>query len=102
MVGDELAQNHDHHDTGGQVVEDGGEEEGEEGDTPEERTLGMGLHHLANPVEATILVNDFHDGHRSHQEEERGGGIAQMLLDDGGHLLHHTSRTAGIVRVHQL
>ena len=102
MVGDELSENHDHHDTGGKIVEDGREEEGKDSDTPEERTLRLGLHHLANPVESAVLVNDFHDGHRTHQEEECCSGIAQMFLDDSGHLLHHSSSTACIIRVHQL
>ena len=102
MVGNELSENHDHHDTGGQIVEDGREEEGKDSDTPEERTLRLGLHHLANPVESAVLVHDFHDGHRTHQEEECCGSIAQMFLDDSGHLLHHSCCTACIIRVHQL
>ena len=102
MIGDELAENHDHHDTGSQVVEDGREEESENSNTPEEPTLRLGFHHLANPVETAILVYDFHDGHRTHQEEKCSSGIAQMLLDDSGHLLYHTCSAACIIRVHQL
>jgi len=83
----QLAQNHHHHDARGEIVENGREEECHEGYAPQQRTLGTGFHHRAHPVEPAILVDDLDDGHGSHEEEQRGRRAAEMVLDDGTHLI---------------
>ena len=74
MVADQLAQNHDHHDAGGKVVEDGREEECHKGNAPQQDTLGVGVHHLSDEIKASILIHKFYYSHRTHQEEECGRG----------------------------
>lgn len=84
VVGHQLAQYHDHDDGRGHVVEDGGQEEGEDGDAPEQGALAARGQQVAHEVEAAVLVDGFDDGHGAHQEEERGGRAAQVAFDDGG------------------
>ena len=102
VVGNELTQNHNHHDTGSQVVEDGRKEEGKEGYAPQQSTLRLCLHHLANPVESAILVYYLYDRHGSHQEEEGRCSIAKVFLDNTRYLFYHSCSTTCIVRVHHL
>ena len=84
MVGHELAQNHDHDNGRGHVVQDGRQEEGQDGDAPQQGPLAAGRQHVAHEVEAAVLVDGFDDGHGAHQEEEGGGRAAQVAFDDGG------------------
>ena len=77
-----FAQHHDHHDRGGEIVEDGREEECHEGHAPHQFPLGARLQGVAHKVETAVGIHDFHDGHGSHKEEERSGSIAEMVLDD--------------------
>ena len=62
----------------------------------------MGLHHSAHPVEATVLVDNLNDCHGTHKEEQRSRGVAEVLLDDGGHLIGHSGYAARVVRVHKV
>ena len=77
----QLAEHHDHHDARGEVVEDGREDECHEGDAPQELALVRGGHHVAHKVETAVLVNNLHDGHGTHQEEERLARLAKVLLE---------------------
>ena len=91
MVVDQLTQHHDHDNRSGQVVEHGREEEGDEGYFPQQRALGARMQHIAHKVEAAVGVDDFHNGHGSHEEEERFGDFAEMLAQDvRGNKIHHT------------
>ena len=40
---------------------------------------------LAHKVETAVLVDEFHNGHGAHEEEERGGRGAKVVLDDAAH-----------------
>ena len=81
MFLDQFAQDHDHHDARGKVVENGREEERQESNTPQQCALAFALHHTTYPVKSTILVHDLHDGHGTHEEEQRRGGVTQVLGD---------------------
>ena len=71
----QLPQHHNHHNRSGEVVEDGRQEEGHEGNTPHQFPLGACLDGVSYEVETTIRVDNLHDGHSTHQEEQGGGSI---------------------------
>ena len=77
----QLPQHHDHDNRRRQVVQDRRQEEGHEGHTPHQLPLRTRLNRVTHKVETAIGVDNLHDGHRSHQEEQCAGGIAQMMLD---------------------
>lgn len=93
---DEFAQNHNHHDACGEVVKDGGEDEGEPCDSPKEFPLAFCFEHVSHEVESPVLVHELHDGHGSHEEEERGGSASEVVFDgsadDQGNLVAHGIR----------
>ena len=87
---DQFAQHHDHHNGGRQVVEHGRKEKGDEGNFPQERTLGLGTQRIAHKVEPTVRVDDLHHRHGAHEEEECLTDFAEMLAQDvRGHEIHH-------------
>ncbi len=81
LVADELPENHNHHNRRGQIVEDGRQDERHEGDAPEQFFLARGLQHVAHKIKAAVLINEFHDGHRAHQEEQCGRGGAEVSFN---------------------
>ena len=81
LVADELSQNHDHHDGCGEIVEDGREDERHEGDAPQQFLLAARLQRVAHEVESAVLVDEFHNRHRSHEEEERGGCGSEVAFN---------------------
>ena len=83
MVADQFAEHHDHDDRRGHVVEDGRQDERQCHHAPEQSSFRLRLQRVADEVEATILIDHLHDGHGSHEEEERRGDAAQVLLNDG-------------------
>ena len=93
VVGHELAQYHHHHYCRRHVVEDGREEEGDEGYAPQQRLLALHGDDVAHKVEPAVLINQLHYGHRSHEEEQRGRRAAQVALHDlaygRGHVVAH-------------
>ena len=102
MIADEFAEYHYHHNARGEVVENGRQNERHKGDAPQQRTLRPGLHNILHPVETTVLVDNLHDSHGSHQEEERRGRVAQMV---GNHLVNKLGQSVARSRevmVHQL
>ena len=76
-----LRSTRDHDNTGGHIVQNGRQEKREERDAPQQRPLALRGNHLSHEVEAAVLVYDFHNGHRTHREEERLGSVAQMHLE---------------------
>ena len=72
LVLHQFAQYHHHHDTGGQVVEDGRKDKCHPRYLPQQRPLLCGLQHVAHKVETAILIHHLHDGHCTHQEEQGG------------------------------
>lgn len=72
----QFAQDHDHYDARGEVVEDSREEERQEGDAPQQCAFAFALHHATHPVKPTVLIHDFHDGQYSYEEEQCCGGVA--------------------------
>ncbi len=49
-----------------------------------------------------MLVDHLHDGHGTHQEEQRSAGVAQMVLDDIGDKREHRIGRAAEFRVLKL
>ena len=78
---DQLSQHHNHHNTCGQVVEDGREEERHKGHTPHQLALRACLHHVAYEVETSVRVHNLDNGHSTHQEKQRLASVAQMVLN---------------------
>ena len=90
MTVDQLTQHHDHDNRGGQVVEHGRKDKGDEGNFPQERPLGLGTKGLAHKVEPTVRIDDLYHRHGPHEEEERLTDFAEMLAQDvRGHEIHH-------------
>ena len=87
----QLAQHHNHHDRCRQVVEDGRQEEGHKGHSPQQLTLGARLHGVAHEVKTSIGVDDFYNGHGTHQEEQRATSIAQVVLYDFCNVVYHAA-----------
>ena len=67
---DQLAQQRNHDDGGGQVVQRCGEEEGQEADDPKQVYTLACLDAVGNGPEALVGVDQLDDGHRPEQEEE--------------------------------
>ena len=65
----QFAEYHHHDDTGGEVVENGRQHECHEHDAPQECFLALGLQRVTHKVETSVLVDDFNNGHGTHQEE---------------------------------
>lgn len=86
VVAYELAQHHNHHDGRGEIVEYGREEERHEGDAPQQFALATGLHDVAHEVESAIGVHNLHDGHRSHEEEQSLGSVAEVHFQNLAHM----------------
>ena len=82
MVGHELAQHHHHDDARRHVVEDGREEECHERDAPEQGAFARGAQPGAHEFEASVLVDDFDNGHRSEQEDDDLARVAKMFEQD--------------------
>ena len=79
LVWNQLSQQRHHHDGSGQVVQNSGEEEGDETQDPQQFRLVRGLDMVGNDGETLIRVDQLHDGHRAHQIEENLGDVAQMV-----------------------
>ncbi|MNZ86662.1 hypothetical protein D3C78_1054890 [compost metagenome] len=82
---DQLAQQRDHDDGGGQVVEHRGEEEGDETDDPQQVHALAGLDAVGDGAEALVGVDQLDDGHRAEQEEQDLGDLAQMVAQFADH-----------------
>ena len=87
----QLAQYHNHHDRCCQIVEDGRQEERHECHAPQQFALGARLHRVAYEVEAPVGVDNLHNRHGTHQEEQRATGIAQMVLNDLSDVMYHVT-----------
>ena len=91
LVGHEFSQHHNHHNTRGEVVEDGRKEECHKGNTPQQSTFALCFQGIAHKVEAAIGVYNLNNGHRTHEEEERFGRFAQMFFQAFAHMCHNSS-----------
>ena len=76
------------------------QEERHECHAPQQFALGARLHRVAYEVEASVGVDNLHNRHGTHQEEQRAASIAQMVLDDLRNVLYHVAALYhGIVAV---
>ena len=60
------------------------------------------MHDVLHPVEAAILIDDFHNSHRPHQEKERCGCVTEMLGNQSIHERHNLISSALETGMHQL
>ncbi|MNF90666.1 hypothetical protein D3C84_732360 [compost metagenome] len=67
---DQLAQQGNHDDGGGQVVQRGRKEEGNETDHPQQVHALAGADAVGDDLEAFVGVDQLDDGHGAHQEEQ--------------------------------
>ena len=100
LVGDKLAEDHDHDNTGGQVVKNRREDERQESNTPQELTLAARVHDALHPVEAAVLIDHLDDSHGSHQEEQSRRGTTEVALDDTADEVGDTFMAHRAVRKH--
>lgn len=84
----EFPNDGDHDDGGSEIVEDGGEEEGEPGEDPEEGGGFFGVDTIGDEGEAFVGVDEFDDGHGAHEEKENlgdfGNGVKELTFDEVG------------------
>ena len=85
MVADELPQNHNHDNARRKIIKNSRQDEGHQGNTPQQCALAVCLHCGADPVETAVLVDNFYNCHGAHQEEKRGGCAAKVLFDGRSH-----------------
>ena len=85
LVADKFSKDHNHHDRRGQVVENGRKNKRHESNTPQQSPLRFGLERVAHEIETTILVDEFNNGHSTHQEEKSGSSAAEMVFYDLTH-----------------
>src|SRR3990167_9600689 len=76
---DQLAQQGNHDDGGGQVVQCGGEEECDKADHPQQVDPLAGADAVGDDLEAFVGIDQLDDGHGTHQEEQNLGNFAQMM-----------------------
>lgn len=84
----EFPNDGDHDDGGRKIVEDGGEEEGEPGEDPEEGGHFFGADALGDEGEAFVGIDEFDDGHGAHEKKEDlgdfGDGVKELTFDQIG------------------
>ena len=67
---DQFAQQRYHDDGSGQVVQRGGQEEGQEADDPQQVHALARLDPVSDDLETFVGIDEFDDGHGAEQEEQ--------------------------------
>ena len=91
-VGHKAAQHGDDDDSGSEVIQEGGEEEGGEGHTPQEAALIGRLDDLRHRFEAPVVIDRIDQHHGAEDEEERPRDIAEVLGELEGEVVRDIVR----------
>src|SRR5690606_11391841 len=81
----QFAQQRDHHDGGRQVIQHGGEKEGQQADDPQQRNTPARGDAISDDLEAAMGIDKLDDGHRAQQEEQDLGDFAQVMTQRTDH-----------------
>ena len=76
---DQLSEQGNHDNRGGQVIQNRGKEKGDDGDDPKELDGILGGDAVGDNAEALMGIHQFHNGHSAQEEEKNFGDTAQMV-----------------------
>ena len=87
MVVDQFAQQRNHDDGGGQVIQHGREEESNQTHHPEQRDAFVGADAVSDDLETFMGIDQFDDGHGAHEEEQDLGDLTQVMAQLFSHVM---------------
>lgn len=101
QVGDQLAQQRDHHDGGGQVVQRRGQEEGDQPHQPQQVHALVSANAVGDDLETFMGIDQLDDGHRAHEEEQNLGNLAEMMTQLLDHMMGVGAGAGGACSEHR-